>query len=261
MPKPCIANVTIVATLAGMLASCSPSPPGADATRTGSAAPPQTPQMRFISEVPNGEWRLPAGDYANTRYSALSQINTGNVSGLKIVTSLSTGIARGHEGQPLIVNGTMYIVTPYPNNLIAVDLSKPGGALRWVYEPHPDPVAVGKACCDVVNRGASYADGKIIYNLLDAHTVAVDAESGAEREPGRDDHDGAAGHQGQGDRRQQRGRAGGARLGGGAGDCHRQGDLARLQHRTRQRGENRRALQALLCEGPGHGSRRDVVAA
>jgi lanthanide-dependent methanol dehydrogenase len=146
----------------------------------GYAAAPERPDMRFISEVPNGEWRLPAGDYANTRYSPLAQINTDNVSGLKMVTSLSTGIPRGHEGQPLVVNGTMYIVTPYPNNLIAVNLADPGGPVRWTFQPHPDPTAVGKACCDVVNRGASYADGKIIYNLLDAHTVAVDAETGEE---------------------------------------------------------------------------------
>jgi lanthanide-dependent methanol dehydrogenase len=37
---------------------------------------------------------------------------------------------------------------------------------------------VGIACCDIVNRGAVFADGKIIYNTLDAHTVAVDAGSG-----------------------------------------------------------------------------------
>ena len=74
----------------------------------------------------------------------------------------------------------MYVVTPFPNNLIAVDLTKPGGAVKWIYEPHPDPRAVGIACCDVVNRGASYADGKIIYSLLDATVVAVDAETGKE---------------------------------------------------------------------------------
>jgi PQQ-dependent dehydrogenase (methanol/ethanol family) len=170
----------ICAALFGSFSACERAAPQPGAARDAWAPPPQAPDVRFISEVPNGEWRLPAGDYANTRYSPLARINTGNVSGLRIVTSLSTGIPHGHEGQPLIVNGTMYIVTPYPNNLIAVDLSKPGGALEWVYQPHPDPTAVGKACCDVVNRGASYADGKIIYNLLDAETVAVDAESGTE---------------------------------------------------------------------------------
>jgi PQQ-dependent dehydrogenase (methanol/ethanol family) len=61
-----------------------------------------------------------------------------------------------------------------------VDLTKPGGAIKWIFEPHPDPRAVGIACCDVVNRGASFANGKIIYSLLDAHVVAVDAATGHE---------------------------------------------------------------------------------
>jgi lanthanide-dependent methanol dehydrogenase len=142
--------------------------------------PGAAPGIRMISPLPAGEWRLPAGDYANTRFSVLDQINATNVKNLKVIATLTTGIPQGHEGQPLTVNNTMYVVTPYPNNLIAVDVTKPGRALKWVYEPHPDPRSVGIACCDVVNRGASYADGKIVYNTLDAHTVAVDAATGKE---------------------------------------------------------------------------------
>jgi len=123
---------------------------------------------------------MPMGDYAGLRYSPLDGITTENVGQMKVFTTLSTGIARGHEGQPLIVNNTMYVVTPYPNNLIAVDLTKPGGALKWTFEPRPDRRAMGIACCDVVNRGPTFADGKIIYSLLDAHVVAVDAADGHE---------------------------------------------------------------------------------
>ncbi|RIL07972.1 MAG: PQQ-dependent dehydrogenase, methanol/ethanol family [Proteobacteria bacterium] len=138
------------------------------------------PGIQLVSPLPTGEWHLPSGDYAATRFSPLDQLDTSNVGGLKVVHTFSTGTLRGHEGGPLIVGGTMYVTTPYPNNLIAIDLTQPGGAIRWIYEPNPDPRAVGIACCDVVNRGASYANGKIIYNLLDAHTVAVDAETGKE---------------------------------------------------------------------------------
>jgi alcohol dehydrogenase (cytochrome c) len=136
--------------------------------------------VRLISELPNGEWLLPAGDFANTRFSPLSQINTGNVGNLKAVWTMSTGINRGHEGQPLVVDGTMYVVTPFPNLLYAVDLTRPDGPLKWTFDPRVDPRAVGIACCDVVNRGASYADGKVIFATLDAHAVAVDAETGLE---------------------------------------------------------------------------------
>ncbi|HET7809922.1 MAG TPA: PQQ-dependent dehydrogenase, methanol/ethanol family [Steroidobacteraceae bacterium] len=130
------------------------------------------------ASYPGAEWTLPNGDFANTRYSTLAQITPANVAELKPVNIMQTGIPNGHEGNPLVVGNTMYVVTPYPDNLIAIDLGKPDGPLKWVYEPHPDPRAVGIACCDVVNRGASYADGKIIYNTLDAHTVAVDARTG-----------------------------------------------------------------------------------
>jgi PQQ-dependent dehydrogenase (methanol/ethanol family) len=123
---------------------------------------------------------MPAGDYGALRYSTLDAINTSNVRNLRVITTFSTGIPRGHEGQPLVFDNTMYVVTPYPNNLIAIDLTKPGSAVKWIYEPHPDPVSVGIACCDVVNRGATFADGKIIYSLLDANVVAVDAERGSE---------------------------------------------------------------------------------
>jgi PQQ-dependent dehydrogenase (methanol/ethanol family) len=140
----------------------------------------QRSSVQLVSPLPNGEWRLPAGDYANTRYSPLDQINTSNAPQLHAITTLSTGVEHGHEGSPLVVANTMYIVTPFPNNLIAVDLTKPGGATKWIYQPHPDPRAQGIACCDLVNRGASYANGKIIFNTLDAHTIAVDADTGKE---------------------------------------------------------------------------------
>ena len=46
--------------------------------------------------------------------------------------------------------------------------------------PSQRPAAQGVACCDHVNRGATYANGRIFYNTLDGHTVAVDAQTGRE---------------------------------------------------------------------------------
>jgi lanthanide-dependent methanol dehydrogenase len=127
-----------------------------------------------------GQWTMPAKDFASTRYSALAQINAGNAARLRPVWTFSTGVLAGHQGQPLVVNNTMYVVTPYPNVLYAFDLTKEGYPLRWKYRPAVSPNAIGIACCDVINRGAFYADGKIVYNLLDGHTVAVDAATGRE---------------------------------------------------------------------------------
>jgi PQQ-dependent dehydrogenase (methanol/ethanol family) len=128
----------------------------------------------------DGQWSMPAKDYAATRYSALTAINSQNARQLHPLWTFSTGVLGGHEGQPLVVNDTMYVVTPWPNVLYAFDLTKEGYPLRWKYRPAVSPNALGVACCDSVNRGAFFADGKIVYNLLDGHTVAVDAASGRE---------------------------------------------------------------------------------
>src|SRR5580692_10011631 len=130
--------------------------------------------------VDDGQWQMPAKDYAATRYSALADINSRNATGLHPVWTFSTGVLGGHEGQPLVVGDTMYVVTPWPNVLYAFDLTKEGYPLRFKYRPDVSSNAIGVACCDTVNRGASFADGKIIYNLLDGHTVAVDAKTGRE---------------------------------------------------------------------------------
>ena len=128
----------------------------------------------------DGQWTMPAKDYASTRYSGLTDINASNASRLHPVWTFSTGVLAGHEGQPLVVKDTMYVVTPWPNVLYAFDLTKEGYPLRWKYRPDVSPNSIGISCCDSVNRGAFYVDGKIIYNLLDGHTVAVDATNGKE---------------------------------------------------------------------------------
>src|SRR3982751_4727618 len=127
---------------------------------------------------PPGEWQMPAGDYASSRYSELATITPQNAANLHVSWAFSTGVLRGHEGQPLVVGNTMYVVTPYPNVSYAIDLTQAGQPLKWKFRPDNAQQAIGRACCDVVNRGAAYADGKIFYNLLDGHTIAIDAATG-----------------------------------------------------------------------------------
>jgi glucose dehydrogenase len=131
-------------------------------------------------QIDDAQWIMPAKNSASTRYSGLDQINADNVKHLQPAWTFSTGVLRGHEAAPLVVHHTMYIVTPYPNILSALDLTQPGVPLKWSYKPKPTAAAQGVAWCDVVNRGAAYAKGKIFYNTLDNHTVAIDAEIGKE---------------------------------------------------------------------------------
>src|SRR5689334_13109998 len=114
-----------------------------------------------------GDWPLPTRDYANTRYSDLAEINATNAKTLKLAFTFSTGVLRGHEAAPVVVGSTMYVVTPYPNHLYALDLSKPGAPAKWQFSPKPLAASQGIACCDTVNRGVAYADGRIFMNTLD----------------------------------------------------------------------------------------------
>src|SRR5436305_3511509 len=116
------------------------------------------------AQADDGQWRMPAKNFASTRYSELTEINTDNVKNLQVAFTFSTGVNKGHEAAPLVVGSTMYIVSPYPNILYALDLAKPGAPMKWKFEPKPEPASQGVACCDVVNRGAVYADGRIFFN-------------------------------------------------------------------------------------------------
>jgi PQQ-dependent dehydrogenase (methanol/ethanol family) len=153
--------------------------PDAADRSTASGSPPTGGQLSAASEIA-GEWTMAPGDYANTRFSTLTDINTGNVSQLREAWSFSTGTLGGHEAAPLVIGQTMFIVTPFPNRVYALDLTKPGAAVKWHYDPDPRSAAKGVACCDTVNRGLAYADGRIFVNTLDGFTAAVDAETGAE---------------------------------------------------------------------------------
>ena len=125
------------------------------------------------------QWVMPTGNYANQRYSELDQINASNASKLHPVWSFSTGVLRGHEGGPLVIGDTMYVHTPFPNNVFALDLND-NGKVIWKYEPRQDPSVIAVMCCDTVNRGVAYGDGKIILNQSDATVVALDAKTGRE---------------------------------------------------------------------------------
>jgi lanthanide-dependent methanol dehydrogenase len=123
------------------------------------------------------QWVMPTGDYANTRYSKLKQITSQNVSKLAPAWTFSTGVLRGHEGAPLVIGDVMYVHAPFPNTVFALDLNNDGKIL-WKYEPKQDPSVIPVMCCDTVNRGLSYADGKLFLHQADTTLVALDAKTG-----------------------------------------------------------------------------------
>ncbi|MBB4845767.1 PQQ-dependent dehydrogenase (methanol/ethanol family) [Paucibacter oligotrophus] len=121
-------------------------------------------------------WAMQAGDMANQRYSKLKQINTANVGKMQVAWTFSTGVLRGHEGSPLVIDGTMYLHSPFPNKVWAVDLDSQ--KILWKYEPRQDPAVIPQMCCDTVNRGLAYAEGKIFLQQADSMLVALNAKTG-----------------------------------------------------------------------------------
>lgn len=123
------------------------------------------------------QWAIQTGDYENQRYSTLDQINADNVGDLQVAWTFSTGVLRGHEGSPLVIGDTMYVHTPFPNIVYALDLADEG-KIKWKYEPRQDEDVIAVMCCDTVYRGVAYADGKIFLHQADTTVVALDSDTG-----------------------------------------------------------------------------------
>ena len=121
-------------------------------------------------------WAVQAGDMFNQRYTTLKQIDTSNVGKMQVAWTFSTGVLRGHEGSPLVIDGTMYLHSPFPNKVFAIDLDSQ--KIKWKYEPKQDQAVIAQMCCDTVNRGLAYAEGKIFLQQADSNLVALDAKTG-----------------------------------------------------------------------------------
>lgn len=134
------------------------------------------PDLDRALKNPNN-WAHARGQYNNQGYSQLSQINTRNVKDLKLAWTFSTGVNRGHEGAPLVIDGVMYVHTAFPNNIYALDLNNDQKIL-WSYFPKQDPRVQAIFCCDNVNRGLAFGDGKIYLQQNNGVLVALNAKTG-----------------------------------------------------------------------------------
>jgi alcohol dehydrogenase (cytochrome c) len=132
-------------------------------------------EVQQLTSDPNN-WAIWGGNYAGQRYSALEQINAENVGSLQVAWTFSTGVLRGHEGGPTVIGNMLYVHTPFPNKVFAMNLEDQ--TIKWMYEPKQDPNVIPVMCCDTVNRGLAYADGKVFLQQADTTLVALNAETG-----------------------------------------------------------------------------------
>ncbi len=124
-------------------------------------------------------WPVYGGDTGNTRFSQSRQINTSNVKNLKVAWALQLGTLRSQESTPILVGDTLFVTSSFgPKNLFAVNAKT--GEVKWRYSPEVPKGIDQFACCDVVNRGVAYNDGRVFVGRLDGHVAAIDAKTGKE---------------------------------------------------------------------------------
>ena len=177
---PHLASVLLAGTVLALAAGCSTSRQ-TESSEVHAPAQEQnynSPTYHGTLAPDDGQWTRPAKDLASTRYTTLNQITPENAQNLKVAFTFSLGTTRGAEAAPIVVNNTMYIVTPWPNYVYALDPTKPGAPLKWKFDPETSPASKGTACCDWVNRGGVYTDGEFIFNTLDGNTIALNADTG-----------------------------------------------------------------------------------
>lgn len=141
-------------------------------------------EVMKLTKDPN-YWAIPGGNYWNWRYSELNQINNQNAGKIVAAWTFSTGRLQGHEGGPLVLPGsatglggdTLYIHSSFPNDVFAINLDDL--SITWAYEPQQNEAeTVPVMCCDIVNRGLAYGDGKIFLQQADTTLVALNAKDG-----------------------------------------------------------------------------------
>ena len=144
------------------------------------ALPAMLPAAVLAVPAPQ-EWRTYGHDYGDSRYSPLSDITPANVAGLKPVWTyhmrppdrVSRGFAAS-ENTPIVVDGIMYVSTPY-GRVVALDAES--GKQLWAYQvPGSDQPAT---------RGVSYWPGdsgskpEIVFGTRAGLLIALDAKTGA----------------------------------------------------------------------------------
>ena len=168
MPRSVLALVLAILALA-----CS-APPPKPAAEPLTADRVDDARLRGAATETKG-WLTYGGSYAEQRYSTLAQIDASNVQELGLAWYFDTGLPRGHEATPIVVDGVIYTTGSW-SVVFAIDART--GKLRWRHDPQVPRAAGGNACCDVVNRGVAVYRGRVYAGTLDGRLQALDAATG-----------------------------------------------------------------------------------
>ncbi len=119
------------------------------------------------------DWLMYGGNYDNSRFSPLTDIDRQNVKKLSVAWVFQTGIPYQFQASPIVADGILYVTTAY-NHLFAMDAVT--GDPVWKYD-HTLPADL-RMCCGPGNRGVAIADDKVFMGTLDARLVALDRQTG-----------------------------------------------------------------------------------
>lgn len=102
-------------------------------------------------------------------------ITPANVASLRPVLSLRTGHPGPHATSPVAAGGLLFLLTPFPHALLALDPTRPEAPLRWRFAPAADGRAQGNGCCG----GLAAGGGRLFLSTLDGRLIALEAGTGA----------------------------------------------------------------------------------
>jgi len=122
-----------------------------------------------------GEWLTHGRDYAEQRFSPLTQVDTNNVGELGLAWFAELPTRRGIETTPLMSNGVLYVTASW-GHVLAYDARS--GAELWHFDPKVAKDYARHACCDVVNRGVALWGDKVYAGSIDGWLRALDRETG-----------------------------------------------------------------------------------
>ena len=170
----CMAGASLVALT---MTSCSIDEKGAPTSvvAPNSAANISTGQRIVNADAEPQNWLTTGRNYAETRFSPLTEINETNAHAVGLVWFYDLDTQRGQEATPLAVDGVVYTTSAW-SKVQAFDPVT--GKLLWQFDPKVPGASGVKPCCDVVNRGAAYWNGKVYVGTIDGRLIAVDARSG-----------------------------------------------------------------------------------
>ena len=118
-----------------------------------------------------------AGTLRAQEAAAAGPITPANVATLRPVLALPTGSPERHVIAPAAADGLLFLLTPFPHRLLALDPADPASPLRWQHAPEADRRAQGLACCGAAG-GLALAGRRLILAGLDGRLEALEPATG-----------------------------------------------------------------------------------